>query len=101
MKKLLGIVVLGLLWSTNSYARFRICSGGSSCDNLIFPGALLALGISGFFLYVYYSSLKYEKKFHQEIKKAFDMGDFLKNNRSELGFSLAFFFISMYLFSQS
>tara|TARA_A100001015_G_C14420088_1_gene492547 strand:+ start:129 stop:434 length:306 start_codon:yes stop_codon:yes gene_type:complete len=101
MKKLLGIVVLGLLWSTNSYARFRICSGGSSCDNLILPAALLSLGMSGFFLYVYYSSLKYEKKIHQEIKKNFDMSDFLKNNWSDLAFSLVMFFISMYLFSQS
>ncbi len=73
MKKLLGIVVLGLLWSTNSYARFRICSGGSSCDNLILPAALLSLGMS----------------------------DFLKNNWSDLAFSLVMFFISMYLFSQS
>ena len=101
MKKLLGIVVLGLLWSTNSYARFRICSGGSSCDNLILPAALLSLGMSGFFLYVYYISLKNKKKIHQEIKKNFDMSDFLKNNWSDLAFSLVMFFISMYLFSQS
>jgi len=100
MKKFLVIVVLGLTWSTEAFARVRICHGSGSCDHLILPGALIALGISGFFLYNYLSVLKYDQKVHNEINKEFDMKFFLKNHWSDLLFCLVFFIMGIYLLSE-
>ena len=66
MKKLLGIVVLGLLWSGNAYARFSILSEDVGDTG----GWLAALIVCGpFFAYVFYSQYRDKKISEEEIKR--------------------------------
>ena len=100
MKKLLAILFPGLLWSSEAFARVRICHGSGSCDHLIIPAALIALGISIFFFYNFLSLLKYEKRIHEEMNKKFDINSFFKSNWSDLLFILIFFHIGIYLLTK-
>ena len=67
MKKLLGIVVLGLLLSGNAFARISIFSESSSNTG----GWLAALIVCGpFFAYVWYDSYREKKYWLEEIPKS-------------------------------